>query len=164
MPRTNIPYPLTLTHPNTLLPLSFIYLISLTPPHSLFIPPRIFSQSAGMDSGFGAEDEYSTYSKPLFERAEASSIYRPKKDDSDVYGDVDTQVVPIAVEHIMTHTNILELKQSVHSQFFCPLSCPYFYFYSFVMFLPTLTLIFLLFPSFPPSDGQVVGRDEQVQA
>ena len=107
MPRTNIPYPLTLTHPNTLLPLSFIYLISLTPPHSLFIPPRIFSQSAGMDSGFGAEDEYSTYSKPLFERAEASSIYRPKKDDSDVYGDVDTQVLRsrtynITHEHIST--------------------------------------------------------------
>lgn len=53
---------------------------------------RLFNQSAGMDSGFGAEDEYSTYSKPLFDRAEASTVYRPKKDDSDIYGDVDTQM------------------------------------------------------------------------
>ena len=96
------------TNPNTLLPLSFT--ISF---HSsllvLFSPLVITYQSAGMDSGFGAEDEYSTYSKPLFERAEASSIYRPKKDDSDVYGDVDTQVVPIAVDHhtISTHIHTL---------------------------------------------------------
>ena len=55
-----------------------------------------------MDSGFGAEDEYSTYSKPLFERAEASSIYRPKKDDSDVYGDVDTQVNCVQIKHLST--------------------------------------------------------------
>ena len=53
---------------------------------------RLFNQSAGMDSGFAAEDEYSTYSKPLFDRAEASTVYRPKKDDSDIYGDVDTQM------------------------------------------------------------------------
>lgn len=53
---------------------------------------RLFNQSAGMDSGFAAEDEYSTYSKPLFDRAEASTVYRPKKDDSDMYGDVDTQM------------------------------------------------------------------------
>ena len=53
---------------------------------------RLFNQSAGMDSGFAADDEYSTYSKPLFDRAEASSVYRPKKDDADIYGDVDTQM------------------------------------------------------------------------
>lgn len=53
---------------------------------------RLFNQSAGMDSGFGAEDEYNTYSKPLFDRAEAASVYRPKRDDSEMYGDVDTQV------------------------------------------------------------------------
>ena len=41
-----------------------------------------------------------SFFQPLFERAEASSIYRPKKDDSDVYGDVDTQV------HTYIHRNI----------------------------------------------------------
>jgi hypothetical protein len=45
-----------------------------------------------MDSGFAAEDEYSTYSKPLFDRSEASTVYRPKKDDSEMYGDVDAQM------------------------------------------------------------------------
>jgi SNW domain-containing protein 1 len=53
---------------------------------------RLFNQSSGLDSGFGADDEYSAYSKPLFDRTEASTIYRPKRDDTDVYGDVDTQV------------------------------------------------------------------------
>jgi SNW domain-containing protein 1 len=53
---------------------------------------RLFNQSSGMDSGFGGEDEYNTYSRPLFDRQAADSIYRPKRDDSDIYGDVDTQV------------------------------------------------------------------------
>ena len=53
---------------------------------------RLFNQSAGMDTGFGDEDEYNTYSKPLFDRGEATSVYRPKRDDAEVYGDVDTQV------------------------------------------------------------------------
>lgn len=53
---------------------------------------RLFNQSSGMDAGFGGDDEYNTYSKPLFDRQEASSVYRPKRDDGDMYGDVDTQV------------------------------------------------------------------------
>eukprot|EP01041_Mallomonas_annulata_P011667 gene11667-24437_t len=58
---------------------------------------RLFNQSAGMDSGFGAEDEYSTYSKPLFDRGEGgSSVYRPKRDDVEVYGDVDTQMAKLS--------------------------------------------------------------------
>ena len=52
---------------------------------------RLFNQSAGMDSGFGADDEYNTYSKPLFDQGEAASIYRPKRDDVDMYGDADAQ-------------------------------------------------------------------------
>jgi len=57
---------------------------------------RLFNQSSGMDSGFGADDEYNTYSKPLFDRGEAASIYRPKRDDADVYGDVDTQMAKLS--------------------------------------------------------------------
>lgn len=53
---------------------------------------RLFNQSAGMDSGFGDDDEYNTYSKPLFDKKEAGSIYRPRNSDSDVYGGVDEQV------------------------------------------------------------------------
>lgn len=56
---------------------------------------RLFNQSAGMDSGFGADDEYSTYSKPMVERGEAS-VYRPKRDDADVYGDADAQMSKLA--------------------------------------------------------------------
>ena len=54
---------------------------------------RLFNQSAGMDSGFGDDDEYNTYSKPLFDKKEAGSIYRPRNSDSDVYGGVDEQVL-----------------------------------------------------------------------
>jgi SNW domain-containing protein 1 len=57
---------------------------------------RLFNQSAGMDSGFGGDDEYNTYSKPLFEgRSEGSSIYRPKADDSDMYGSADDQLTKL---------------------------------------------------------------------
>lgn len=56
---------------------------------------RLFNQSSGMDSGFAADDEYTTYSKPLFDRGEASSIYRPKRDDADVYGDADAQLAKL---------------------------------------------------------------------
>ena len=42
---------------------------------------RLYNQSAGMDSGFGADDEYTTYSKPMFDRegVTSSSIYRPSR-------------------------------------------------------------------------------------
>jgi len=42
---------------------------------------RLFNQSAGLDAGFGHEEDYTVYSKPLFDRGEAASIYRPKKTD-----------------------------------------------------------------------------------
>lgn len=39
---------------------------------------RLFNQTAGMDSGFGAEDSYNLYDKPLFANREAANaIYRP---------------------------------------------------------------------------------------
>jgi SNW domain-containing protein 1 len=46
------------------------------------VDSRLYSQSAGLDSGFGAEDEYNTYSRPMFDRdgVTSSSIYRPTRD------------------------------------------------------------------------------------
>ncbi|KAF4027742.1 SKIP/SNW domain [Phytophthora infestans] len=41
---------------------------------------RLFNQSQGMSSGFGQEDEYNVYSKPMVDRGKAS-VYRPKADD-----------------------------------------------------------------------------------
>jgi len=45
------------------------------------IDSRLYSQNAGMDSGFGHDDDYNTYSKPMFDRAgvTSSSIYRPTR-------------------------------------------------------------------------------------
>jgi SNW domain-containing protein 1 len=42
---------------------------------------RLYNQNAGMDSGFGPEDEYNAYSKPMFDRegVTSSSIYRPSR-------------------------------------------------------------------------------------
>ncbi|CAB9503859.1 SNW/SKI-interacting protein [Seminavis robusta] len=48
------------------------------------VDARLYNQSAGMDSGFGREDEYNTYSKPLFDRTagvSGASIYRPSRDE-----------------------------------------------------------------------------------
>jgi SNW domain-containing protein 1 len=46
---------------------------------------RLYNQSAGMDSGFGASDEYNTYSKPLFDRqgVTSASIYRPTRGETE---------------------------------------------------------------------------------
>lgn len=49
------------------------------------VDSRLYNQSAGMDSGFGADDEYNAYSKPLFARqaaASSASIYRPTRGDT----------------------------------------------------------------------------------
>jgi len=46
------------------------------------VDSRLYSQNAGLDSGFGAADEYNTYSRPMFDRegVSSSSIYRPTRD------------------------------------------------------------------------------------
>lgn len=51
---------------------------------------RLFNQSQGISSGFGADDDYTVYSKPLVDRGKAS-VYRPKGDDAG-YGDPDKQL------------------------------------------------------------------------
>lgn len=50
------------------------------------VDSRLYNQSAGMDSGFGADDEYNTYSKPLFGRqagVTSASIYRPTRGETE---------------------------------------------------------------------------------
>jgi SNW domain-containing protein 1 len=53
------------------------------------VDSRLYSQTGGLDSGFGAEDEYNTYSKPLFDRqgVTSSSIYRPTRGETDYNAD-----------------------------------------------------------------------------
>mmetsp|Transcript_7551 Transcript_7551/g.10734 ORF Transcript_7551/g.10734 Transcript_7551/m.10734 type:complete len:602 (+) Transcript_7551:63-1868(+) len=53
------------------------------------VDSRLYNQNAGMDSGFGADDEYNTYSKPLFGGSSSSggagsaSIYRPTRGETE---------------------------------------------------------------------------------
>jgi len=53
------------------------------------VDSRLYNQSGGMDSGFGADDEYNTYSKPLFDRqgVTSSSIYRPTRGETEYNAD-----------------------------------------------------------------------------
>ena len=53
------------------------------------VDSRLYNQSAGMDSGFGADDEYNAYSKPLFDRqgVTSSSIYRPTRGETEYNAD-----------------------------------------------------------------------------
>ena len=46
------------------------------------VDSRLYSQNAGLSSGFGADDEYNAYSRPMFDRegVTSSSIYRPTRD------------------------------------------------------------------------------------
>eukprot|EP00557_Chaetoceros_sp_GSL56_P007601 CAMPEP_0176499906 /NCGR_PEP_ID=MMETSP0200_2-20121128/13211_1 /TAXON_ID=947934 /ORGANISM="Chaetoceros sp., Strain GSL56" /LENGTH=680 /DNA_ID=CAMNT_0017898425 /DNA_START=221 /DNA_END=2263 /DNA_ORIENTATION=+ len=48
------------------------------------IDSRLYNQNAGLDSGFGADDEYATYTKPMFDRegVTSSSIYRPTRGEA----------------------------------------------------------------------------------
>jgi SNW domain-containing protein 1 len=47
------------------------------------VDARLYNQSAGFDSGFGAEDDYNVYSQAMFGRSEGStSIYRPSRGDA----------------------------------------------------------------------------------
>lgn len=47
---------------------------------------RLFNQSEGISSGFGEDDSYNIYNKPLFSASSGSQIYRPKKGDDESYG------------------------------------------------------------------------------
>lgn len=54
------------------------------------VDSRLYNQTAGMDSGFGADDEYNAYSKPLFEAAAAaagSAMYRPTRGETEYNAD-----------------------------------------------------------------------------
>ena len=53
------------------------------------VDSRLYNQSAGMDSGFGAEDDYNVYSKPMFDRdgVNSSSIYRPTRGEQSMDAD-----------------------------------------------------------------------------
>jgi len=44
---------------------------------------RLFNRSEGISSGFGSEDSYNIYDKPLFAERSSNTIYRPKKAVSD---------------------------------------------------------------------------------
>ncbi|EGC34856.1 hypothetical protein DICPUDRAFT_92128 [Dictyostelium purpureum] len=44
---------------------------------------RLFNQSDSLSSGFGTDDSYNVYSKPLFGGAVSNSIYRPKNNQED---------------------------------------------------------------------------------
>lgn len=52
---------------------------------------RLFNQTSGLESGFGDEDEYNVFDKPLFQDKTAASIYNVKEyndnDDEDAGGE-----------------------------------------------------------------------------
>ncbi|KAH6588962.1 hypothetical protein BASA50_010383 [Batrachochytrium salamandrivorans] len=54
---------------------------------------RLFNQSAGISSGFGAEDSYNTYDKPLFQGSSANAIYRPKRQETETVAGVHTEKI-----------------------------------------------------------------------
>jgi SNW domain-containing protein 1 len=54
---------------------------------------RLFNQSAGLGGGFGADDEYNVYSKPLFDRgANSGGLYRPKASEGAQFGSAEQQL------------------------------------------------------------------------
>ncbi|TDH67419.1 hypothetical protein CCR75_004529 [Bremia lactucae] len=55
--------------------------LQATHPSDGLFDARLFNQSQGLNSGFGHEDEYTVYSKPMVDRGPAS-VYRPTIDTS----------------------------------------------------------------------------------
>ena len=54
---------------------------------------RLFNQSAGLDSGFGADDSYEAYTAPMFDRGDVGSgLYRPSRDEGAGRGTADEQM------------------------------------------------------------------------
>lgn len=54
------------------------------------VDSRLYNQSSGFDSGFGADDEYNAYTKPLFDRQSgvtSASIYRPTRGETEYNAD-----------------------------------------------------------------------------
>ena len=48
---------------------------------------RLFNQSRGMDSGFGDDEAYNVYDRPMRDQSAFSNIYRPTRGaDSEAYG------------------------------------------------------------------------------
>ena len=44
---------------------------------------RLFNQTSGLESGFGHDDDYNLYDKPLFTDRTAASIYKGIKEVAD---------------------------------------------------------------------------------
>jgi len=44
---------------------------------------RLFNQTSGLDSGFGEDDDYNLYDKPLFADRTTASIYKSVKEVQD---------------------------------------------------------------------------------
>jgi len=59
---------------------------------------RLFNQSEGLSSGFGADDDYNVYSTPLFNR-QSEHIYRPKANESSRFGSAAAQLDKIRSEN-----------------------------------------------------------------
>mmetsp|Transcript_23068 Transcript_23068/g.22835 ORF Transcript_23068/g.22835 Transcript_23068/m.22835 type:complete len:212 (+) Transcript_23068:403-1038(+) len=57
------------------------------PTKSKLLDERLFNQNEGVDAGFGSEDEYNVYDKPLFNDRSGANIYRNIKGDREE-GDV----------------------------------------------------------------------------
>lgn len=57
------------------------------PTHNeLMFDQRLFNQNAGLNTGFGSDEEYNVYDKPLFTDKTAASIYKTRAENPDDEG------------------------------------------------------------------------------
>ena len=52
---------------------------------------RLFNQSSGMDSGFGDDEAYNLYDKPLMKGTSSSMLYKPTQGDDEQYGEAQAE-------------------------------------------------------------------------
>jgi SNW domain-containing protein 1 len=63
---------------------------------------RLFNQTSGLDTGFGDEDEYGVYDKPLFQDKAAASIYNLKEYDDNIDEDDNGEKKKTGLESAIT--------------------------------------------------------------
>ena len=77
---------------------------------------RLFNQSSGLDQGFGEEDDYVVYDKPLFADRTAANIYNAPKEVDDDEGPAQKQTRHAPVEFEVSKTaDVLSTTAGLHN-------------------------------------------------
>ena len=78
---------------------------------------RLFNQSAGLDSGFGEDDEYNLYDKRLFGDERETALYRaPSRQDEELYGEAQSLEAIVNTDRFRPHKDFQGVDREVRQE------------------------------------------------